>query len=475
MPNNLTKFRSDILSGTSGTVLAYTIGLLTLPLITRFYTPEHIGVWQILLATIVLITPLATLQFEHAIVLERTKSVISRLLTIILFNTFIICSVIFFTTLLFGNKVNDLIDIDISINIGWMLIIGVLIQVSFIVLTALVVKQKRFKVQAVAKVLGSLTIPFMAVFILLFLKVGNTAYIVAAFSGILVQVFFLYRWVDKEYFPSFGRYNKGKILSAFKKYKVYPVYMVPYVLSQGAVWQITLISLGVLFSTSIVGAYTVARQIVYIPVSLLTASLKQVIFSHASSAPKYDESIKQRIHKLLTNIVNVAIPFTVFSFFYITDIINFLLGDGWEKVGVFSQWILIPAVALMLTSWLDRIFDVYGKQRLAVFLQISSDIAFLLVLLVCFLFETDELVTIISLSVFLALYNLAWLLIVLKILKFPTSFWVSLIVRIIVLAIVFLLLLKLIETWIPIGLAVPVKLLALSSVVYYTFIQIRGK
>jgi O-antigen/teichoic acid export membrane protein len=472
--NTAKKFRVDILTGTFGTVFAYAISILLLPLITRYYQPEHIGVWQVLLATVGIIMPLATFQFESAIILEKNKRLISYLISIVLINTTIICTLLLLTIIFFGDELSNFLNIHIVINIGWLLIIAIIIQACFLVFTALVVKEKHFKIQAIAKILGALTVPSFALIALFFFEASSLIYVEAAILGIFVQVIVLYQQVDTRYFLSFKLWRKEKKLLAIRRHKVYPVYMTPYALSHGAVWQITLMSLGVLFSTNTVGAYAVARQLVYMPVSLLTAGLKQVIFSHASSEEKYSKDINNRISTLLINIVNISIPFSVFSFFYLSDIINVFLGDGWEKVGIFAPWILIPAIALMLTSWLDRIFDVYGRQRYAVSLQILSDISFLLVLLICYLLNTNSVVTVISLSLFVAIYNLLWLFIVLSILGFNPKFWVFLMLRLIMIGVISFSLIKILGVFLSFNFALLIEVLILFSITYYVYLKIRN-
>jgi O-antigen/teichoic acid export membrane protein len=468
------KFKADVLSGTVGTVVAYVIGLLFLPIITYYYKPEHIGAWQILLASINLISPLSTLLFENAIILERSRKVISQLLTIVMYNSLCIGFLFVLVILCFNSTFVGLMRIqNLPINAGRLLLIGVWAQVSFVIFSALIVRQKKFKEQAISKVIGACVIPLVAVVLAITLGANSISYVIAALSGFVIQVIFLFGSIDKRYFSNVYYWDKEKVFHTVKKYKVYPIYMVPYALSQSAVWQITLMSLGLLFSTSIVGAYTVARQLVFMPVSLLTASLKQVLFSYASSVPKYDKSINNRIEMILVNIINIAIPFAVFGFFYLPESINFALGKSWNNVGIFSQWIIIPAISLMLTSWLDRMLDVYSKQRLAVCLQITSDVIMLLVLLICFLLKANSLTTVISLSVYLAIYNLIWLFVVLDIIGFAPSFWLRIVARLFCITVISISMIKGLEVFLPFSTAIIIELLLLSVLVYYLYTKYR--
>ena len=470
--NSAGGFRNDVVSGTLGVVVAYAIGILSLPLITQFYQPEHIGSWQILLASINLLVPLATLQLDNAVVLERSRSITSQLLAVIVVNATIICIILLVVGLFIGDEMTRFLKFGGTKDVILISVAGLICQVGLLSLNALIIKQKKFRVQATAKISGALAVPVFAVATLLFFEASSTAYIIASLSGILIQVLLLYRSVGNQQFQRIPGVKKA--FHVIKKYKVYPVYMVPYSLSQAAVWQVTLTSFGILFSTGVVGAYTVARQIVYMPISLLSVGLKQAVFSHAASAPAYDATINAHIRRLLLNIAALAAPFTVFGFFHLPACISLALGEGWDQAGTFSSWILLSAAALMLTSWLDRIFDVYGRQRFAVFLQIFSDLLFLLVLSVCYFMDAGVLATIISLSMFITVYNLIWLYIVLKIMRFENMFWFQLVSRLALGAIFFLALMKLLEAVLPLSFAVSVEGLLLVSLVYYQYNKISG-
>lgn len=445
-----------------GLVTAYVIGILSLPLITYFYQPEHIGSWQILLAGINLLIPLATLQLDKAIVLEGSRKTTSWLLSAIVINTTITCVLLLVAGLFFGDRIVRLLNLRETENIVLIGMAGLILQVALLSLNAFIIKQKKFRSQAISKISGALTIPILAVSALIFFEASSFTFIIASMSGILVQVALLYKSVDVQGFSRTRDLAPQKIVAAIKKYRVYPTYMVPYSLSQAGVWQITLVTFGMFFSTGVVGAYTVARQIVHIPVSLLSFGLKQAVFSYAAAAPQYDEGINNQICGLLINIVTLGVPLAVFGFFHLPGFIDLVLGEGWENVGVFSSWMLLSAVVLMLTSWLDRIFDVYGRQRLAVLLQISSDLLFLLVLAVCCIMEVGVLATIISLSVFLVVYNLFWLYIVLNILAFAKTFWFHVVARMVLLAVIAMLIMKFLEAMLPFWFALSAEILLLS-------------
>ncbi len=466
-------FNGDLLSGTIGTVIAYMLGFLLLPLVTRFYKPEHIGAWQIIFGFIALLVPLATLRFESALVLEKSIKISKILLSVILINTIFIVTSLLFMFFFIGSEKTLILNLEINQDLFLFSAIGIFLQSIFFVFNALIIKHKKFKIQAVGKILRSLSIPIIALFSLLVVDANNTSYIIAGLLAIMMQGLFLFYFLDKKYFKDLFLLKKSEMKKAIIKYKVYPLYMVPYALSQGAIWQITLVSLGALFSASTIGAYTIAKQLVYMPVSLLSTGLRPVIFSYASSAPRYDNEINDYIYKLLINIINISIPFGVFAFFYLPDIINFMLGEGWEEAGEFSRWILISAILAMQTSWLDRMLDVYGRQKLAFLFQVSSDIGLLLILFLCYLFDASSLITIMSMSIFLAVSEFIWLVMMLNILRFKIHVLFNIFFRIAIVTVVLSSLMWLISYFFEKNYALIIEILILSISSFFVYFQIK--
>ncbi len=63
----------------SGTVAAKAIGVLTVPVITRLYLPEHFGVLAVFTAITALLVPFGTLRYSMAIPLPKQDGLATNL------------------------------------------------------------------------------------------------------------------------------------------------------------------------------------------------------------------------------------------------------------------------------------------------------------------------------------------------------------------------------------------------------------
>ncbi|OAD21702.1 O-antigen translocase [Candidatus Thiomargarita nelsonii] len=156
------------------------------------------------------------------------------------------------------------------------------------------------------------------------------------------------------------------------RYRVYPTYMAPYSLSQSIVDSGFLVALGGIFNVGTLGAFHLARQLAYLPIALIANNLRQVIYSHAAKL-KSPKDINPQIKAILTSLASFQMPIIIFAIFFSSDFIVLIFGKAWQNTGEFLRWIVLSASVLLLTSWLDRMFDVYAYQRLSVILQLISD------------------------------------------------------------------------------------------------------
>ena len=166
-----------------------------------------------------------------------------------------------------------------------------------------------------------------------------------------------------------------------RRYKAYPLYMLPYSLSSGLSERILQVSLINFYSLGTLGAFTLARQIVNAPAVLMSSSLRQVMFGH-SAAQTDPEARRARTLAVLRLMIDVSAPATGFALIWLPSVLLYAMPSAWSEMTSYAWWCLFPTSMLFLCSWLDRMFDVLGKPRLGVTLQIVSDIAVVAVVLI---------------------------------------------------------------------------------------------
>lgn len=403
-------FARDTIVSFAGAVLARIITLGSLPFVTRIYEPGALGAWAIVLALSTFVVPLATMRYDVALVIAPTRRFAAALVLVMTACTAIVACVVT-TAILFAppsflEAISGLTTSDQQVLVFVpVVLIALALQASF---QAWLVREHRFGLlslvqfgQAIFTAAATLILPFLA---------GATAITAtaAATLGLALATMVAAATCWREIIKGSRWRSAGTARVAAVRYKVYPTYFTPYSLSAGLVERVVQVVLASVYSISALGAFYVARQLIMAPATLLAGSLRQVLFAH--SARQSDiASIRRRVRRILDTLTGLLAPALAFCLFWLEPALTIIMGDGWARLGHFAWWVLFPASAYLFTGWLDRLWDVAGRQRTAVALQLTSDAILIALALVSPRVGLDEIGMVALLSVGTAFYNIIWL------------------------------------------------------------------
>jgi len=416
-------FKSDVAVSFAGAFISRLIVFLSLPLLTQIYSPTEYGIWPLLLVSASFLIPLATLRYEIAIILPRSENKAIHLLWAILISTSLVVVLSSLIFLNFKEFMAELFNLP-SEQQPLIVLVSAIVLFSALQQTfqAWLVRKKAFALIAASQIVQVLIMIMLALVLPKFFTASASTLVFASLAGLfaaaLINVFSSLQ-------NNFRLFPKRISLRAIKKisanYKVYPFYMVPYALSAGLTERVFQIALAGIFSISSLGMYFVARQLVFTPMSVFTTAIRQVFFSHISGST--DKSAHRKIiSKLLKLIASFQMPLMAFGLVFAPKLIDIIIGSKWENVGDFIFWLIIPASVLMHTAWLDRVYDVYGRQRFAVVLQLTSDFVLLSLIALVFWFKFNVNMSVAILSLGIAIYNIIWLWITLGLVDFSLKY-----------------------------------------------------
>ena len=414
------KFSSDVLISVGGSMIARIFGLALLPIVTRIYSPEEIGVWTLLTACAAFFVVFATLRYELAVLLPKSDREAASLVWGVVFLTVVTVVLVCVLLSLCRTPILNLFALADTGQLVWVIPVSLFFTSINTIFQAWLTRKQVFGIIAVIGVLNAILAP-VAVILASLPYDGNAASYIAGMlisQGIIV---FLTISVSLSHgvFSVLRPFEMN--LKPFLEYKVYLTYMAPYSLSGVIVDRGFLIALGAIFNFSTLGAFHLARGVAYLPVTLIAGNLRNVFFSHAAKLEN-PQHINSKIKMVLTDLAMLQAPIVIFMFFFSADLFILIFGHEWHEAGNFIKWIVLSASFLLLTSWLDRMFDVYAKQRLAVILQVGSDLVIGAVLLFSFYFVSEPLLVVAIFSCIVALYNIFWLGIALEIVGIGASY-----------------------------------------------------
>ncbi|MBZ0263499.1 oligosaccharide flippase family protein [bacterium] len=350
---------------TGSMALVQVLNFISMPIITRFFSPAAFGVATLFTSSIAILATVQSLRYDAALVLpEKDEEAVQLfgLNVLFIFSTGILFLVLSFffgkwlTTLL---RAPGLTPYTLLIAPG-----ATLISLAFF-FKYWNIRNGHFRNTSYSTLALGGTRTFFSVG---FGAIGFTTagyLIVARLFGFFAQnLVYLVRVVRQDLpFIRFNLTRKG-MREAFFRYSDFPRFTIwARLVNQLSMHSMPLV-VGYYFAESIVGVFSFAVFLLRTPFEMLGDAILQVYYQLFSERVSNAKPINGIVERLLHFLFGVSFgPFLLFLV-VVQDIIPLLLGAQWENVGIYTLLNAPWVVMLFLTMPIRSLFYVYDKQRL---------------------------------------------------------------------------------------------------------------
>lgn len=411
-------FTADTLISLGGAALARLVAFASMAVITRIYAPDDYGTWVVLLALAGFFLPFATLRYDIALVIAPTRRIAAALFMAVVVFTLVMSALAIFCLLVAPGRALEVVTGLSSEQSGWLVLVPcVLVLLScHLMLQSWLTRERQFGALSATQLLQALVTAAATLLLPLVLGANAGAAASGAIVGLVSAIFFMTWCARPHLFEAAGRRRLDiPARHGLRRYKVYPLYMVPYSLSAGVTERVLQLALAGSYSLGVLGAFYVARQVVTAPSALLSQALRQVVLAYGAQLDERAR-LRARVTRVLQLLVEVLAPALAFGIVWLEAIVHTALGDHWPHLAEFAWWIMFVAATILLTGWLDRIFDVLGQQQAGVVMQVVSDFVLIGIALSGPRIGLDAVGLVAALSIVGMLTNLVRLVVVLRLL-----------------------------------------------------------
>ncbi|MFA8450678.1 MAG: lipopolysaccharide biosynthesis protein [Bacteroidales bacterium] len=347
----------------SGAFIAQLISFSLMPLLTRIYSEEAFGWYASYGAMVAIVSSVATLKYESAIVLPRKKCdarilflLSSRLMWAICF----LACLILFIPLPYFDKYHGL---EVAIFLGAIL----LVQYNMHILWN--IRLRKFGWITYARILQSISI-FGFQYILYYffqfrgLVAGNILGAAAA------TLFLSYR--RRKNLKHSIYISRNDLMRVAKRYKDFPRYFC---------WSNVLMSfsknLPVLLFVEFIplsqlGLYLLAIRILSQPSILISRNMRSVILSYMSRFRQYNIPILRWYLQLMLWLFLISVCICICIIFWGPQMVNFIFGASWQKAGIYLQMLIPFFIAQMISAPASVAIRVFEMQKYSLFYSILS-------------------------------------------------------------------------------------------------------
>lgn len=350
------EFNKNVAILASGTALAQAIPVLISPVLTRLYTPSDFGTLALFVSITSILSVISCGRYELAIMLpEKEEDAINVSAVAFIFN--ICISFLFFLFILFfGNWFLRIMKAE-TLK-GWIYLapMTVFFMGFFNILNYTNNRFKLYKDIAKANVYKSLTGAGVQIILGFFkcqfvgLILGQIVSQITANTKLFLNI---KNWLIK--------INRVKIKEMTKKYLNFPKYNLWHALFNVVFTNIPVYVLLYFFSSEILGFYSLATRIVFLPTSILSTSVSNVLYQKVMSLYNSKKLYLDFIYKFLKYQILFGV-FLSFGFFIFSKFIVCIFGNNWIEVGNYITAIIPWNFMVFVVSPISFVINMMGQQ-----------------------------------------------------------------------------------------------------------------
>jgi len=396
----------------SGTAVAQLIGIVTMPIITRLYTPADLGVLAVYSSVLAIFGVGTTLRYEFAYALPKENDDAINLFGLSLI---LLCLTTagFALILLFGRDLLvNTFDLGAIEQYIWFLLIGFFGMGLYTTLNYWAVRQRDYKRITYTKINqgagGSVCKILLG--ILAFGPVGLIiGHIVSQIAGIST----LARAMWKKERENLKAISWSRMKSVARTYRSFPVFNFPASIVNTMSLELPSLMLLALYDPAVVGFYALANMLVVLPGRFVSGSMGQAYLGEASKMVRErSQELRSLYVRTLKHLSVIAIPLIGIPALCAPFIVPFIFGGSWVEAGWYC-WPLALAAIMGFVVSPTSFLGLYGYNRWQLIWDINRTIWMVIGFYICYILGLSALIALLiyssiraSMNVILVILNI---------------------------------------------------------------------
>jgi O-antigen/teichoic acid export membrane protein len=362
----MSNFIGNVLKLVSGSVASQILGILLVPLITRIYSPDDMGVFQLFVAVSGILVIFSTFSYQFAIMLPKTEEDSANIFILSSILVTFISLLIAVAVIIFPEEIEYIIEYIFHTpgSSKYLIYLPVIVFFNglFFVQNYWLSRKLRFGVIAGSRVLNTLSTKVLQ--LIPFWSVSPLGLIAGYALGYGLADLVMLKGV-REDLKVFRKVSVKKIKEMAIEYKNFPLFSSWSMLANTISPQVPTFLLAYFYSTSVVGYFSLANQVVNMPMGLIGTAIQQVFFQKISEVKNGNENgdMKTIVSEVYKKLILVGIFPMILLLILGEEIFTFAFGKSWYISGTYVK-ILVPWIFLVfLASPISTLYSVFEKQK----------------------------------------------------------------------------------------------------------------
>lgn len=360
-------FQRSVAVLASGNVFALVLPIVTAPILGRIYSPGEYAALAQYMAVAAILACLATLQFQHAIIAEKSKRAARQVVWLC-----VVSSVAAAALAAVGVAAGWSIGLSRTAAGAWLWLLPLTLLASGVVTggTFLANRLGNFGWMSSLPVAQTATTVVMSIWLGM-RGWGSAGLLTSYFAGQVMQalIFIVYLaragvWDRRPSMRHLGGYAR--------RHWKFPVYTLPSEFSGQINMQIPIFALSGIGANASLGAFARARQLASLPVTTVGSAVSQVFLRNASEMYRETGSCRPLMFRTASGLMAFGILPCLLFMWLAPWLFTVYLGPDWREAGELAR-ILAPMLLLRVAiSPLTSVLFFTGNQRLDLWLMVIS-------------------------------------------------------------------------------------------------------
>jgi lipopolysaccharide exporter len=408
-----------ISTSVGSTVASQVVLALSVPAVTRLYDPQAFGHWAIAFATAGILSTFGGGCYERAIPLCSSD----RSATVLTILSFGICAIVSMIALfglwlagtfrLLGDLLTGSPPLAFAALVAFLLFGMLGIQVW----RYWCVRAGRFAAFGAIQLVQASTTVGAQLALALPTHGSVQALFAASVGAQVVTNAFALAWLRPPILRELASPRLWtRAVALLKRYRNFPAFSAPYSLVVAAGKQGILLLVGAFTTAGFAGQVAMASRMTTLPVTMIVPGLNATFYHHAARASA--EGVRSVIDAFQRYQVPASAVLAAPAILLAEPIAGFVLGDRWSEAGRLASPLIVYSYVIFNTAWLDRIYEISGRQKMALYFQTTGDGVRLLLLFLAFSLGAPALIAIWIFSAASSVIDLLWLAVTLRIFEY---------------------------------------------------------
>ncbi len=375
----MSNFIANVLKLVSGSVTAQILGILLVPIITRIYSPDDLGIFQLFLSVSGILVIFSTFSYQFAIMLPKTEEDSANVAFLCAILVTLVSILTAVAIIIFPTDIEHIINSPGSSKYLIYLPAIIFFNGLFFVQNYWLSRKIRFGVIAGSRILNTLSTKVFQLAIPIW-SVSPLGLIAGYVVGYGFADLFMLKGA-KEDLGIFKKVSIKKMKEMAVQYKNFPLFSSWSTLANTISPQVPTFLLAYFYSTSVVGYFSLANQVVNMPMGILGIAIQQVFFQKISEVKNGNGKgdMKVIVGEVYKKLILIGIFPMILLLILGEEIFTFAFGKSWYISGTYVK-ILVPWIFLVfLSSPISTLYSVFEKQKVwltfSIFLLISRVVA----------------------------------------------------------------------------------------------------